>query len=159
MEGISWRRVGSVVVVLVSLLAAGCAAMRPKVESPRVSLSSVRLIEAGLLEQRFELGLRVQNPNDFSLNIAGMDYELKLNGERFATGVASERVSVPASGEAVVQVPVTTSLLDNLDRLRRWQSRPPQSLDYDLSGRVKLSDFGFRVPFEYTGSVALTVGQ
>ncbi|HSH41588.1 MAG TPA: LEA type 2 family protein [Arenicellales bacterium] len=142
-------------VAALALALAGCTALMRRPDPPRVSLTNIRLLELGLFEQRFELGLRVQNPNEFGLDLAGMDYRLEVNGESFATGVAADRVSVPASGETVIYVPVSANLLENLGHLQRWQLDPPDSLDYRLTGGVRLSDFGFRVPFDYTGSVPL----
>lgn len=143
-----------IVVVLMALsLLAGCALLRSQVEAPRVSLSAIGVESLGLLEQRFRLTLRVQNPNGFPINIKGMDYRVVLNGEPFASGVSAAGVRVPASGESLVMVPVTVNLLDTLQQVLKWRSSPPESLDYALDGQVRLSDFDLQLPFEYSGTV------
>lgn len=145
------------VVWLAAALAAtaGCALMRRHVEKPRVSLASVDIVSLGLFEQRFQLGLRVQNPNDFPIRLAGLDYQVAVNGERFASGVSDTAARIPASGESVVKVPVTASLLDTAQQLLRWRDNPPDSLRYALDGHVRLADFDLRLPFEYQGTVPL----
>lgn len=139
----------------VSLLA-GCTLLRMQgAEPPRVSITSLTLTDLSLFEQRFAVGLRLQNPNEFPLPITGFDYTLALNGEPFATGVSDQSVTVPALGEGEVVVYVSSNLLDTLDQFRRWQQDPPEVLDYALTGRLSLADVPVRLPFEYTGQVDL----
>jgi len=136
-------------------ITAGCALVRPHVEAPRVTLASVQILRLGILEQRFQLGLRVQNPNDFPVRLAGLDYRVALNGERFASGVSDTAARIPASGETVIQVPVTANLMDTAQQLLRWEDNPPDTLHYALDGHIRLADFDLRLPFEYKGGVPL----
>ena len=142
--------------VLAGLLLSGCSLMRlQQAEPPRVTLTSLAPVKLSVFEQRFDLGLRLQNPNDFALPVQALDYTLAINGEDFASGVSRTDLTVPAFGEEVVTVTVTTDLLSSLDRLRRWQRDPPRSVAYRLSGRAHLADTPVRLPFSYTGSVGL----
>jgi LEA14-like dessication related protein len=138
----------------------GCTLLRMQsAEPPRVSITSMTLTDLSLFEQRFAVGLRLQNPNEFPLPITGFDYALALNDEPFATGVSDQSVTVPALGEAEVVVHVTSNLLDTLDQFRRWQQNPPEVLDYALTGRLSLADVPVRLPFEYTGEVDLNLSS
>lgn len=142
--------------LLVVSVLTGCAALRfQNAEPPRVSITSLTLTDLSLFEQRFAVGLRLQNPNEFPLPITGFDYALELGGEPFATGVSNQSVTVPALGEGVVVVSVSSNLLDTLDQFRRWQQNPPEVLDYALTGRLSLADVPVRLPFEYAGRVDL----
>ncbi|MBA1145754.1 LEA type 2 family protein [Ectothiorhodospiraceae bacterium WFHF3C12] len=145
-------------VLALALLVAGCAALRSQVEAPRVTLAAIGIESLGLLEQRFELTLRVQNPNGFPINISGMDYQVALNGAPFAAGVSNTGARVPASGEALVRVPVTANLLDTVQQVLKWRTAPPDAVEYALDGSVRLSGFDLRLPFEYSGSVPIQAG-
>lgn len=155
----AFKRAGPIAAAVVLMLViAGCAALRSQIEAPRVTLASVGILSLGLLEQRFELTLRVQNPNGFPIDIRGLDYQVALNGEPFAAGVSDTAARVPASGEALVRVPVTANLLDTVQQVLKWRTAPPDAVDYALDGSVRLSGFDLRMPFEYRGSVPIRSG-
>lgn len=154
----AFKRVARLATVMaLALVMTGCAVLRSQVEAPRVTLASVGIESLGLLEQRFELTLRVQNPNGFPINIRGLDYQVVLNGQPFAAGVSNTAARVPASGEAMVTVPVTANLLDTVQQVLKWRTAPPDAVDYALDGSVRLSGFDLRMPFEYSGSVPITM--
>lgn len=138
-------------------LLAGCTPLKyQNAEPPRVTLSSLELTSLNLLEQGFNVGLRMRNPNDFPLPVEGMEYTILLGGEPFASGVTAESVDLPAYGEQVVTLSATTNLLGNLKQFRQWQSGPPDSLDYQIKGKLSLRGMPFRMPFDYAGEVPLT---
>jgi LEA14-like dessication related protein len=124
-----------------------------------VTLAAVGVESLGLVEQRFELTLRVQNPNGFPIRVTALDYQVALNGEPFAAGVSSEGARIPASGEALVRVPVTANLLDTLQQVLKWRDAPPDAVDYALDGSVRLADFDLRMPFEYRGTVPVSSAE
>ena len=143
-------------VVAVLALVTGCSVMKyQSAESPRVSLSSLTLKELGLVEQRFDVGLRLRNSNDFALPISGVEYEVQLEGESFAKGITNNAIELPAMGEEVVNLGVNTNLLSNLQRLNRWRQDPPDALPYTVTGRVKVKGVPIRLPFDYSGEVPL----
>jgi len=140
---------------LVLVLLGGCAALQRDVEPPTVRLVGLELLQLGLLEQRFELALRVTNPNDFDVPVQALEYGVFVDGREFASGLSSEPFELPALGEEVVRVEVGTRLLENLQQLSRWQRDPPDALDYRLEGRARLSRLPVWLPFEEQGSVRL----
>lgn len=141
---------------LMLLLLTGCNALKYQTaEAPRVSLASLALKDLGLTEQRFDVGLRLRNPNDFALPVSGIDYEVFLEGEAFASGITNNPIKLPAMGEQVVSLGVTTNLLSNIQQFRRWQQGPPDALPYTVRGKVKLEGVPIRLPFDYSGEVPL----
>jgi len=136
-----------------------CAGLMQKLEPPRVSLSGLEPEEFGLFEQRYLLRLRVQNPNDVELPIAGMDFRLYLNGEEFASGVSDRQVTVPAFGEQLIEARVTSSLAGIIEQLRRMNRTEEQVFSYRLAGHVKLLNRPVKYPFDYRGEIDLTEMQ
>jgi hypothetical protein len=59
------------------------------------------------LEMRFNVKLRVQNPNESAVTFDGVSLALELNGKPFASGVSDQGGTVPRFGETVVSVPLT----------------------------------------------------
>lgn len=140
---------------LAILAAAGCASVAP-LAAPEVQLTSLRVLEPmpGSLEQRFEVGLRVINPNNRAVTLDGLDFELDVNQRRLARGVSNQRFELPQLGEAETSVIVTTSLLDVLRQAMALASGPGEPVDYRLRGRLHLgSGFVRSIPFDHRGTL------
>jgi LEA14-like dessication related protein len=73
----------------------------------RVSVAGIEPLPGEGLEMRFNLKLRVQNPNDSAVSFNGVSVDLELNGKPFASGVSDQSGTVPRFGETVVSVPLT----------------------------------------------------
>ena len=140
----------------VMLMVSSCGSLGKIVDAPKVSLSDVQLVSAGLLEQRYRLTLRVQNPNSVGIPISGIDYAVKLAGVDFASGVTPNSFTLPANGEDLVNIDVSTNLLESARQIYNVIKQGPDSLDYQLSGNVKVNlPFVKSLPFSRSGKVDL----
>jgi LEA14-like dessication related protein len=146
-------------------LLAACAGLRPAVQTPRLGLADLEVIDFGLFEQRYRLRLRVQNPNPNALHIRGLDYTLHINEQEFARGVSNQAVKVPAFGEALVEIDLVSSLAGLVAQLDELSSNSANRLPYRLSGRVTIGSFGQgrlfgliplsrSLPFDYQGELS-----
>lgn len=131
---------------------AACATLPPGAQAPRVSLADVSLRSLGLLEQRFELDLRLVNPNAFDLKIEGLDFELEVNGRPFAKGVSRVTTLLPADATTLMRVDAYTQ---SKDWLTQMKSLSPdvlkEGMPYRVHGRVKAGGLSEWLPFEHTG--------
>jgi LEA14-like dessication related protein len=82
------------------LALAGCAVMSDR-DAPRVTVAGVEPIEGQAFELRFDVKLRVQNPNGTPINYDGVALDLELNGKPFASGVSDQRGTVSRFSETV----------------------------------------------------------
>jgi len=155
------NRRGLLLVLLVAVLgmAAGCAVLPGRPEPPRVSLIGLNLLSMELFEQRYQVRLRLKNPNDFDLPVRGMDFRLDINGEAFADGVSNRSLTVPAFGEEVVELEVSSNLLQVFRQLQSLQGKRAPGLAYRITGRVAVGGYGQRLPFDYSGEFALPTGE
>ena len=151
------RQLSRVVILLALVsLATGCSFLRYRnAQAPRVSVTGIELAGFSIFEQRFDVGLRLQNPNDFQLPITGMDYQLFVEDAAVASGLSDTVVTLPAWGEKQITVSVIGNVLNSLSQLRRWQQSGSNSLDYRLEGRLKMADVAFKIPFTQRGSFDL----
>jgi len=145
--------VGTVVPLLVALALSACGAPSVRPLEPRVSVDAVRLLELGLLRQRIELTLKVQNPNPYALPISELDFTALLGDEPLASGSSVQAVNVPARGEARLPVVIELGLSRSLSRLGQQLGRHGLALDYRVTGSVKLSNWPRRLPFDVDGSL------
>lgn len=147
------RRALSATLMIASLAVAGCVTPE-MLEEPRISLQNVRIMKAEGLMQTLLVDLLIENPNDFSIPVTGLDFALNVNGADFARGLSNQRVVIPRLGQATVPVEVNVSLLSVVRLLQTF--RAAQALDYAIDGKIYLDHFVMRtVPFDRTGSLAL----
>ena len=69
---------------------AGCAALGPELDPPKVNLESLRALPSSGGAPSFQMKLRVLNPNKQTLNIAGISYTVELLDRELIAGVANE---------------------------------------------------------------------
>jgi LEA14-like dessication related protein len=126
--------------LLLAVWLGGCASLGGHLEPVRVTVSDLRLIEATMLEQIYGLTLRIQNPNDTPIRFAGMSFELAVNDLEFGSGVSDSKVTVPAFGDAKVEVRLVSTLFRLFRHLRALQEESEGPLRYEISGRIALAD-------------------
>lgn len=119
-----------------------------------VNLANVSLQDATLLEQRYRMQLRIQNPNPIELPIDGLSYEVEINGKPFAKGLSNRAVTVPRYGSELIEVEGTSTLFDILRQLVELQKGQAKTVQYHLKGKLGLRS-GSRVPFDYQGEIEL----
>lgn len=132
----------------------GCAVLPSGIETPHVSLNNLQLLDMTLLEQRYAVTLRVQNPNPVPLPVSGMNFQLDINDTEFGRGVSNDTVTVPAYGEALVEIQLVSNLMRIFHQIRALESGKGQSLRYRLSGGLSLASRLGKLPFEYRGEFA-----
>ncbi len=135
------------------LLLAGCASLGGYHDPPRVSLVSIEPLDMALLEQRYALQLRIINPNGVVLPVGGLDYSIEINRREFAYGVSLQSVTIPAHGEAILDVEVISNLLNLLRQVQELGADGKQVIEYRISGKLSLNHSPVRLPFEYSGEL------
>jgi len=143
-------------VLLLAGALSGCAGFGRPLESPRISLSNIQMLETSGMESAFLLQLRVQNPNEVDLEIRGVDCDVEINGKPFAYGMSNTPVRIPAFGTDTVPVKVYTSVIDIFRGLLNLQGR--DDLSYQVKGRVRMSGGGLMpaaLPFDSQGTISV----
>ncbi len=134
----------------------GCSTKYSQLEDPKLNLVGFKLLDAQLLEQRYELTFRLINPNDVALPVTGIYYEVELEGKAFATGVNASPIDIPAYGETRVTVEMSTTLLQSIRSLAAIAEAKPDSLDFNLKGHLKVNlPMVGKIPFSETGQIKL----
>ncbi len=149
-------RISSLMVIfgLFSVLS-GCSTwMTGRFDDPDVQLIKVDMVKARLLEQQFVLRFRVDNPNESSLPVRGLDYEVFLNDIRLAKGESSKWFTVPAQGREEFDILVTTNLWRHMKSIVKLLEKPERPIQYQLQGEAKTGLlFGRRVLVSRAGEI------
>lgn len=148
--------------LLVGALAlSGCAGLLDTagVERPEVAVESTRLSGVTLQKADLDVRFRIDNPNSFGLQLAGLDYELDVAGRTLVTGDRRERLALEARGVGFVDLPVTVTYSELYAAARDlWRRRGDGEADYTLRAglRFELPVLGLvRVPVEARGDLPL----
>ncbi|HEY1997988.1 LEA type 2 family protein [Paraburkholderia sp.] len=115
----------------------GCAGLFGN-DPLRVSVAGIEPLDSQGLEMRFNMKLRIQNPNESALDFDGVSVDLQLNGKDFASGVSDQRGNVPRYGETLVSVPLTVPAFTALRQAfsLAGSDAPPGQFPYVLRGRL-----------------------
>ena len=141
----------AVLTLAVVITAGGCASFRG--EPPRLNVVNLKVVKATPLEQRYQVRLRVQNPDDKGLIINGLNFDLYLNDQHFASGMTGQKLKISRYGDALVDVMATSTVFGLYRQLMAISQGQGQEFSYKIKGKISLE--GRRTqPFERKGDLA-----
>ena len=138
------------------ILLTGCASLTTQMDPPNVSLESFDSLpstEGGA--PRFLIKLRVQNPNEQPLDIAGISYSVELVGTEVVTGVSKDVPVIEGYSEGVVSIEASLKLFQVLKLLASLGRTQEEDLTYRFTAKI---DFKGLVPtqrVEEEGQISL----
>ena len=150
-----WGRAGAIVLSAMVVLT-GCAGLGKPLDPPRINLANIRVEEMTGLETAFVVQLRVFNTNEKELRVTGIECDLDLNQQSFATGVSKTAVTIPSYGSELVSITVYSTVLSMVRSMMSLQQH--QQLSYRLKGKLRLDADTMLVPmlpFKSEGKVTL----
>lgn len=145
------------VLVMVSIINACALLTTPEPQLPRLALSDARLMESGMLTQRWRLEWALTNPNESKLAVQTLVYDIHLHGEAVATEQRIEALELAPGETRMLEVPLTTHLGTSLQRLRRADRQPGDPVPWMIRGKVTLREGDAPQPLERQGRLHLPV--
>ncbi|WP_248745182.1 LEA type 2 family protein [Pseudomonas sp. MWU12-2037] len=129
--------------LLMLLTLSGCSSwFDGGTREPEVRLVRVELIKARLVQQKFRLHFRVDNPNDDSLTVRSLHYRLYLDGWLLSEGESETGwFTVEANSHASLVIPVRTNLWEHLRDLTKRLKHPHDPIPYRLEGELETGLF------------------
>ena len=151
------NRWNSGVLLLTAVILSSCASLDNVVSAPTVSLRNVHVENIGIDGQTFILSFDVRNPNPFPLPVKSINYGVKLDGHRFASGEAASSFTIAAGSDGEFAISVDVNLLQTAPELLfivRDATR--RDIPYSLEGRLGI-DIPYTKPvkFETSGLIRL----
>ena len=120
----------------------GCASWFGNDEpDPQVHLVQVEVVRAKLLEQKFILHFRVDNPNDSDLTVRSLEYRIHLGDMLLTEGEHEHWFTVGPKRSAYFKVPIRTNLWPKVRDLVKMLKKPDQPIPYRLEGELETGLF------------------
>jgi len=141
------------------LLLSACATLKPDFETPVVEVMSFRPLPSEGLAPRFEIGLRVVNPNADALKLRGISYNVSLENYRVVEGAASDLPVVPAYGEANFKVTAAVSLVNAMRVVNGLMSDTDGKVEYRLQAKLDVGALLPAIRIEEKGLLGARNGQ
>ena len=140
-------------------LAAGCAGVPRSAAAPEVELVGLAMVGATSERQRFALTFLLRNSNAEPVPVAEIGYRVRLAGQGYLTGRATEPLVLAGAGFRTVRVEVESDGVASASSLLALAGGPDaDTLAYELSGELVLGGRPPRVlPFASAGDVTLAV--
>jgi len=130
--------------IVLVLLASGCASLNPYPQRPTLSVTSLQLAPGSTgSAPLFRVGLEVVNPNPTALPLRGIVYQVEFEGIRLLSGATGNLPTVPAYGSAGFTVDMRPDLLGGVRLATELLSRQRDRLDYRFSAAL---DVGRMIP-------------
>ena len=149
------RHFAVIALIAVHFLCVGCASLLSDLDPPKVTVESVRSLPSHDVGPRFEIKLRVANPNKQTLDIAGISYTIDLLGREVVSGVTNDVPQIAAYTEEVVTLEAGINLFQVLRLLAGLGKTDTESLDYKFAAKIDFNGFIPTQRVEETGSLSL----
>ncbi|GAB3276293.1 LEA type 2 family protein [Parahaliea aestuarii] len=137
------------------LLASGCASLIADIDPPAVTVENVRSLPSQDSGPRFEITLRVANPNKQALEIAGISYTIDIMDHELVSGVTNQVPRIEAYSEQVVKLEAGVHLFQMLRLLADLGRSQGDALDYRFAAKIDFQGFLPTQRVEETGSLKL----
>jgi LEA14-like dessication related protein len=76
----------------------------PRIQVPEFTITSIAIMKAELVNTRFRLDLRIDNPNNFPVTLSSLGYELYGRGRFWARGRERNILEIPPRGQAAARL-------------------------------------------------------
>ncbi|ROM70228.1 hypothetical protein BK654_28245 [Pseudomonas brassicacearum] len=120
----------------------GCASwQRDEAPEPQVHLVKVEVVRARLLEQKFMLHFRVDNPGDSDLTVRGLTYRIHLGDLLLTEGEHEHWFTVGPQRSGYFKVPIRTNLWPQVREVVKLLEKPRQQIPYRLEGELETGLF------------------
>ncbi|HRH79100.1 MAG TPA: LEA type 2 family protein [Cellvibrionaceae bacterium] len=132
------KKIAIVAAVLAAALLSACNPLA-KFQQPQVQLSNLAVLQRQGFEQLFLLKLKVTNPNKMALPIAGLQYQVRLNGFDVFSGNATDIPQLKAYSDTYIELPVSANLISAGAVLASLLVSEHPTINYQLNATFDLT--------------------
>lgn len=143
------HQAGLITLLLVWL--SGCSTIGQQLQEPDVKIIDVQLNKS-MSNPGFSTQLEITNPNIFPLNIAGIYYELAINGKEVATGTSTDAIYIASNDAATTEFFTGVNLFEGIALLNSF-SRSSSAPNYTLKAKLQLKGWPLPIVINRSGEI------
>ena len=113
-------------------------AIFPGIQEPRFIITSIAILKAELINTRFRIGMRIDNPNPFPLEMSGLTYQLYGNGRQWADGTDKNPFAIDANSSVQGDLYLLMNFI-NMERSLLNQIINLAGVNYRFIGEAQVS--------------------
>ena len=117
----------------------GCAQLKQKAETlkPTAKIVDTRLVGINFDKADIVFDIMIDNPNPVAFNLAGLDYEIKLESQSLFSGTTAQGLQLKSRSQNKVELPVTLKF-DDLKKLpgKLWDK---DKIAYQLNSTITVN--------------------
>jgi hypothetical protein len=126
-----------------AILALSACSLFPHRDPLNINVVGINPLPGEGMEVRLAVKLRLQNPNETTIDYSGIALELDVNDRLLAAGVSDQRGTIKPFSEAVLTVPVSVSAFAALRQaVGMSQMKGFDNMPYTLRGKLAGGVFG-----------------
>ncbi|MDR2133656.1 MAG: LEA type 2 family protein [Treponema sp.] len=128
----------------------------PRIREPVFTITSIAILQAELINTRFRVTLRIDNPNSFPVALSFFTYELYGEGRFWAGGQEENVMYIPAGGKAETELFLVMNFI-NMNRRLLDEVIAMNLVRYRFHGEAEIgTDISwlprFRMDFDRSGN-------
>jgi LEA14-like dessication related protein len=110
----------------------------PRIREPDFTITAIAVKKAELINTRFKVSLRIDNPNVFPVELSSFSYELYGADRFWAGGKQTEVLRIPARGSAETEIALVMNFI-NMRRELLDQIIAMRQVNYRFAGEAVIS--------------------
>jgi LEA14-like dessication related protein len=120
------------------------------IKNPHVSVTDTKISGLSFTQADLLMDIKIDNPNNVGIDLAGMNFDLKINNQSLLSSFKNDPLQIGANGTNTIQLPLTLKYED-IYRIITSLGAKEQS-DYQFEGNVN-----FNLPV--LGAVSIPVSK
>jgi LEA14-like dessication related protein len=109
----------------------------PRIREPRFSIVSIAIMQAELINTRFKVKVRIENPNPFPMTFSSFTYELYGHDRFWADGSEADVYIIPENGKAEEDLFLVMNFI-NMQRNLLDQVIAMRNVRYRFTGKAEI---------------------
>jgi len=135
------------------ILIVSCTSLEQIIQRPSVQVKGVKTTDANFKEIFLNFGLLIHNPNVFSIQLEGYDYNFVVEGYDFLKGNENQQVQITSQNNSTINIPIAINFKSLYGLVTKTENL--DTLSYQISGNVKPGGLlaGLSIPFSKSGTL------
>lgn len=114
----------------------------PLLKRPEINLDALRIKSLNLSGAELQLGIKLNNPNTFSMTLNHFQYNLEINEQSWISGDTKKNIKLPKKGESIIEITISLDFFQ-IGKSVYQVLTEGKSLDYRFEGNL---DFTTSIP-------------